>query len=137
MFANCDDVFFLWAEPIWWQKIKPWNKFEFIFHNSDFILQTPRLYLTTLIRKINSSFSLLSLYPTLLPLVFLTTVFYKNYEHSDSDIQTIHCISYSVDFPRFPPLVPGCFCHHIHASDVTVTSTRYRSISGIHGVFSM
>ncbi len=63
--------FFLWAEPIWWQKIKPWNKFEFIFQNSDFILKTPRLYLTTLIRKINSSFSLLSLYPTLLPLVFL------------------------------------------------------------------
>ncbi len=42
------------------------GKFEFIFQNSDFILAIPRLYLTILIRKINSSFSLLSLYPTLL-----------------------------------------------------------------------
>ncbi len=31
-----------------------------IFKNSDFILAIPRLYLTILIRKINSSFSLLS-----------------------------------------------------------------------------
>ncbi len=35
------------------------GKFEFIFPNSGFILAIPRLYLTILIRKINSSFSLL------------------------------------------------------------------------------
>ncbi len=41
-------------EAVW----KPWNKskFEFIFQNSDFILTIPRLYLTILIRKNNSSF---------------------------------------------------------------------------------
>ncbi len=33
------------------------------FKNSDFILAIPRLYLTILIRKINSSFSLLSYIP--------------------------------------------------------------------------
>ncbi len=46
-------------EAVWkpWNKIIKKSKFEFIFQNSDFILTIPRLYLTILIKKNNSSFS--------------------------------------------------------------------------------
>ncbi len=67
-------------------------------------------------------------------MAFLTTVFYKNYLHSDSDIQRHNSTFYLLlcGFSRFTPLVTVRFCHHnarAAASDVTVTSTWNWSIA--------
>ncbi len=45
----------------WNKRIKTKGNFEFMFQNSYIFLTIPRLYLTVLIRKINSSFSLFPL----------------------------------------------------------------------------